>query len=279
MERKFIKSCIPGLDFVLGGGLLENSVITVSGPTGCGKSTLAAQFIHNGAVQENEPGLYISLEESRSDFLFHTGSYNWDFQTLERDKKFILLDYPIHEVDQIVNQASAIQEIIATTGVKRVVIDSVMPIAMFFKGDDERKKGFLKFMENLRRWKATIMIVSEDITVVETEHVPNTGYVIESFADGWINMFYKYNEEKMERYRYLEVLKMKGVHHSSKSFPIEIDNDGLRVLVPESTKATEENVKKAVKLPQKTVKTPTKAKEGSERIAAVKKKLLRREIL
>ncbi|MFH1785209.1 MAG: ATPase domain-containing protein [Candidatus Micrarchaeota archaeon] len=281
MERKFIKSCVPGLDMVLGGGLLENSIVTVSGPTGCGKSTLAAQFIHNGAVQENEPGLYISLEESRSDFLFHTSSYNWDFQSLEMDKKFILLDYPIHEVDQIVNQASAIQEIIATTGVKRVVIDSIMPIAMFFQGEDERKKGFLKFMENLRKWKATILIVSEDITVVETEHVPNTGYIIESFADGWINMFYKYNEERMERSRYLEVLKMKGVGHSTKSYPIAIDNDGLRVIVPENAKIAVEGLKKTSKTPpvKKPTKTPTKATEGSAKIAAVKKKLLRREIL
>jgi circadian clock protein KaiC len=281
MERKFIKSGVPGLDVVLGGGFLENSIIAVSGPTGCGKSTLAAQFVYNGAIQENEPGLYISLEESRADFLFHNSSYKWDFQSLEKEKKFILLDYPIHEVDQIVNQASAIQEIIATTGVKRVVIDSVMPIALFFQGEDERKKGFLKFMENLRKWRATIMVLSEDVTVVESEHVPNTGYVIESFADGWINMFYKYNEEKMERSKYLEVLKMKGVCHSTKSYPISINDDGLQVHVPEQMKMPLEDLGKLGNVPpvQKSTKTPAKSKDGNAKIAAVKKKLLRHEIV
>lgn len=272
MERKFAKSGIPGLDELLGGGFLENSIVTVSGPTGCGKSTLATQFLYNGVAQYNEPGLHISIEESRNDFFFHNSSYKWDFSTLEKERRFILLDYPIHEVDQIINQASAIQEIVSTTGVRRVVIDSIMPIALFFHGDDERKKGFLKFIENLRRWKATILIVSEDISVLESEHVPNTGYGIESFTDGWINMFYKYNEEKMERSRYLEVLKMKGVDHSIRSYPISIDENGLRVLTPDSIRVPLAEPK--LPLVQKS-KTPTKTSDAAAKIAAVKKKLLR----
>ena len=278
MDRKFVKSGIPGLDEILGGGFLENSIVTVSGPTGCGKSTLGAQYLYNGATQYNEPGLYISIEESRSDFLFHNSAYKWDFPTMERDRKFILLDYPIHEVDQIVNQASAIQEIIATTGVRRVVIDSIMPIALFFQGDDERKRGFLKFIENLRKWRTTLLILSEDITASESEHVPNTGYGIESFTDGWVNMFYKYDEAKMERSRYIEVLKMKGVKHSTKAYPASIDEDGIKVHLPEAIKRPLEELKLAEsKIPsvQKPVRTPAKTSDATAKLAAVKKKLLK----
>ncbi|VVC04038.1 Circadian clock protein kinase KaiC [Candidatus Bilamarchaeum dharawalense] len=278
MERVFTKSGISGLDEVLGGGFLENSLITVSGPTGCGKSTLAAQFIHNGALIHNEPGLYISIEESRADFLFHNSAYKWDFPALERDRKFILLDYPIHEVDQIINQASAIQEIIATTGVKRVVIDSIMPIALFFKEDDERKRGFLKFIENLRKWKSTILIVSEDITATDSEHVPNTGYGIESFTDGWLNLFYRYDDRAMERNRYIEVLKLKGMSHSTKSYPIDIDENGLRVVLPAGIKIPLEEAKVGtVPTVQKPVKTPAKTSDAAAKIAAVKKRLVRSE--
>ncbi|MFH1521315.1 MAG: ATPase domain-containing protein [Candidatus Micrarchaeota archaeon] len=275
MERKFTNSGIPGLDGLLGGGFLENSIVTVSGPTGCGKSTLATQFLYNGVMQHNEPGLHISIEESRNDFFFHNGSYKWDIYPLEKDRKFILLDYPIHEVDQIINQASAIQEIISTTGVKRVVIDSIMPIALFFQGEDERKKGFLKFMENLRRWKSTILIVSEDISVLESEHVPNTGYGIESFSDGWINMFYKYNDEKMERSRYIEVLKMKGIDHSIRSYPIAIDDNGLRILTPDSVQMPLAESTKGTSPPVQKSRTPTKTSEAAAKLSAVKKKLLR----
>ncbi len=229
MDRRLIKSGVPGLDEVLGGGLLEGSIVTVSGPTGGGKSTLAAQFIHNGAKDSDEPGLYISIEESRGDFFFHMSGYSWDFAGLEKSRKFVLLDYPIHEVDQIVNQSGAIGEIISTTGTKRVVIDSIMPIALFFKSDDERRKGFLKFIENLRKWGTTTIIVSEDIKMAEPGTLPATEYGIESFTDGWINLSFRYDDEKKERARYLEVIKMKGVPHSSKSYPVVLDKDGFRL--------------------------------------------------
>lgn len=228
MDRKFIKSGIPGLDDVLGGGILEGSVVTVSGATGAGKSTFAAQFVHNGAVESNEAGLFISIEESRRDFLFHMSGYEWDFSALERGQKFILLDYPIHEVDQIINQSASIQEIINSTGVKRVVIDSVMPIALYFKGDDERKTGFLKFIENLRKWNVTTMITSEDFRIHSGSR-PSSEFGIESFTDGWINLFYRYDEKKLERMRYLEVVKMKGVAHSSRAYPVTLTNRGFAV--------------------------------------------------
>ncbi|MFH0884368.1 MAG: ATPase domain-containing protein [Candidatus Micrarchaeota archaeon] len=228
MERRFIKSGIDGLDNVLGGGILEGSIITVSGPTGAGKSTFAAQFLHNGAVQSDEPGLYISIEESRRDFFFHMGGFEMDFAALERDRKFILLDYPIHEVDQIINQSGSIQEIINSTGVKRVVIDSIMPIALYFKGEDERKKGFLKFIENLRKWNVTTMIVSEDLKIHSGSR-PSSEFGIESFTDGWINLFYRYDDRTMERSRFVEVVKMKGVAHSSRSYPATLSRKGFAI--------------------------------------------------
>ncbi len=227
MERKFIKSGVPGLDALLGGGILEGSIVTVSGPTGSGKSTLAAQFICNGAREADEPGVYIAIEESRKDFLFHMSGFNFDFEGLEKDRKFVFLDYPVHEVDQIVNQSTAIYEIIRNTGARRVVIDSIMPIALYFHQDDERKKGFLKFIENLRKWNVTVMIVSEDLRLTDQQGSPSSQYGIESFTDGWINLFYKYDERTMERKRYIEVIKMKGVAHSSKSVPAAIGSDGL----------------------------------------------------
>lgn len=260
MDRKFIKSGIPGLDEVLGGGMLEGSVVTVSGATGAGKSTFAAQFVHNGAVESGEAGLYISIEESRRDFFFHMGGYKWDFQSLEREQKFILLDYPIHEVDQIINQSASIQEIINSTGVKRVVIDSVMPIALYFKGDDERKTGFLKFIENLRKWNVTTMITSEDFKMHSGSR-PSSEFGIESFTDGWINLFYRYDDKKLERLRYLEVVKMKGVAHSSRAYPITLTDRGFSVgsepprPPPEQKAAVQKQPAQPKEKPQKKLKT------------------------
>jgi circadian clock protein KaiC len=61
-------SGVPGLDDLLGGGLLERSVTLVSGSAGIGKTTLGLQFVLEGA-ERKEPGLYVALEEGPAQIL------------------------------------------------------------------------------------------------------------------------------------------------------------------------------------------------------------------
>jgi len=61
-------SGVPGLDDLLGGGLLERSATLVSGSAGIGKTTLGLQFILEG-VKRKEPGLYVALEEGPAQIL------------------------------------------------------------------------------------------------------------------------------------------------------------------------------------------------------------------
>ncbi len=231
MNREFVKSGIPGLDKVCGGGFLEGSVITLSGPTGSGKSTFAMQFLVEGALKYKEPGVYISIEESKDAMYFHMSGYYWDLEKMEKARQLVFLDYPVYEVDQFMNQYSAIQEIINSVGARRVVIDSIMPIALFFPNDEERKKGFLKFIDNIRKWGTTTLIVSEDTSSVAGEALPETKYGIETFTDAWIHVYSVYSDKSKERSREIEVLKMKGVAHSTRRYPAKIDETGFSVLV------------------------------------------------
>ncbi|HET9452483.1 MAG TPA: ATPase domain-containing protein, partial [Aggregicoccus sp.] len=61
-------SGVPGLDALLGGGLLRRSVTLVSGSAGVGKSVFGVQFLLEGA-RRKEPGLYITLEEGPEQLL------------------------------------------------------------------------------------------------------------------------------------------------------------------------------------------------------------------
>lgn len=232
MERRFIKSGVPGLDPILGGGFLANSIVTIGGPSGAGKSTLALQFLYNGAYESDEVGVYICIEENRQDFLFHMSGYEWDIPKAESERKIVFLDYPVHEVDQILSQTSAVAELINSVGAKRVVIDSIMPIGLYFHSDDERKKGFLKLIENIRKWNATTLIVSEDTATEAGWEIPCSDYGIEKFTDGWMDLSYRYDERRGERVRYIEVLKMKGVAHSMKPHQATIGSKGFS-LIPE----------------------------------------------
>ena len=258
---KLGKSGIPGLDRILGGGFLEGSIVTIGGPTGSGRSTMALQFI----LDSDEPGLYISIEESKKDLFFHMSNYKWNLPEAEQQGKLVILDYPIYEVDQIVEQQGAIQEIIQTTGVKRVVIDSIMPIALFFPNQDERRKGFLKLIDNIRRWGVTTVIVAEDPEAKEVGKLPYTNFGIENFTDGWINIYYQYDEEKGERSRAVEVLKMKGMEHSKRHYPAKMDRNGFVILSgeekPRGPAEREERIEERIQAAKEILKKPAVRKK------------------
>jgi circadian clock protein KaiC len=57
-----LPSGVPGLDPLLGGGLLARSITLVSGSTGIGKTTIAVQFLLAG-VERGELGLCVLLED------------------------------------------------------------------------------------------------------------------------------------------------------------------------------------------------------------------------
>lgn len=228
-ELTFVKSGIAGLDKILGGGFPAGSITTIGGTTGAGKSTFGMQFLYEGAKQFDEAGLYICIEESKESTFFHMSAYSWDLEGMEKRQKLVFLDYPIYEVDQLLRQSGAIKEIVGTMNIKRIVIDSILPVALHFKTEEERKMGFLKFIEHIRLWGATTLVISEDVTVTPLETLPNTAYGIESFTDGWINVGFRYDEKKNERTRIIEVLKMKGVHHSLKQYPLSISEKGITV--------------------------------------------------
>ncbi len=226
MKRETVKSGIDELDAMLDGGFTKGSIITLSGPTGCGKSTLAMQFLVNGAEKYKEPGLYIVLEETRATTYSNMAGYSWDLPKLEREKKVMILDYPIPEAEQFLFKNSAIEELITTIGIERVVIDSVMPIALLFQSDDDRQKGFLRLIENIRKWGTTTIIVSEDTPATTQDVLPRTRYGFESLTDAWMHMYYLYDEEG-NRKRALEVLKMKGAGHMNRIVPFEINANGI----------------------------------------------------
>lgn len=228
---EFTKTGIPGMDEVLGGGIRKSSIVTLSGPTGCGKSTFGMQFLVQGALKYKEPGLYISIEESRQSMFANMGGYAWDLEKMEKNKQMLFLDYPVYEVDQFLTQYGSILELINTMGIKRVVVDSVMPIALHFPNDDTRKTGFLKLIENIRKWGATTMVISEDTPATTQDVLPDTKYGIESFTDAWIHIYYMYSPKEKERTRAVEVIKSKGVAHSSKIYGADISEDGFTIHV------------------------------------------------
>jgi len=226
MVMEIIKTGIKGLDKLLGGGIPKGSVVTVSGPTGCGKSILGMNFIIGGAEQ-GEAGLYIPIENTKEEVLDQMKEFSWNIDFLEKAKKIFFLDYPPHEVDQFISKMNPVRELIETMGIERVVIDSIMPIALQFNTDLERKRGFMRFIENIKKWNTTTLIISEDTPATTQDVLPATKYGIETLTDGWIHIHYVFHEGRRERM--IEVLKMRGVKHERRMALMEIGKGGVVV--------------------------------------------------
>jgi circadian clock protein KaiC len=83
---------VPGLDEILGGGLPEFSFNIIAGAPGCGKTTLAHQFIFANATPER-PALYFTvLGEPPLKMLRYQQQYTFfDASKLNRSVRFINL--------------------------------------------------------------------------------------------------------------------------------------------------------------------------------------------
>ncbi len=225
---ELLKTNIPGLDEVLGGGIPRESLINITGAPGTGKSIFGIQFLVEGIKRGGEVGLYLTIQEHHDKIVEHMSTIGWDLRTMEDLKQLIIIDYPHHEVEQLISPSNPLKEMIDDAGVSRVVIDSIVPIALSFNTDYERKRAFLKLVSNISSWDTTTLMIGEDIAANPAKGIPITKYEFESLCDGWLHMYYV--REANMRVRYLEVIKLKGMKHSNKLHRFEIGRGGIRVI-------------------------------------------------
>jgi circadian clock protein KaiC len=73
---------IEGLDDILTGGLPRHRLYLIEGDPGVGKTTLAMQFLLDGA-RRGEAGLYITLSETRDEIDNIAKLHGWDLSAIQ----------------------------------------------------------------------------------------------------------------------------------------------------------------------------------------------------
>jgi circadian clock protein KaiC len=73
---------IRGFDEISGGGLPRGRSTLITGSAGVGKTIFGLQFLVNGALSFQEPGLLVSFEESRPSILQNAASLGFDLVDL-----------------------------------------------------------------------------------------------------------------------------------------------------------------------------------------------------
>src|SRR5271170_8103149 len=81
---------IQGFDEITGGGLPTGRPTLVSGGAGSGKTLFALEFLVRGATQYNEPGVFMSFEETIPDLAINAASLGFDLDRLVAGKKLFL---------------------------------------------------------------------------------------------------------------------------------------------------------------------------------------------
>ena len=210
---------VPGLDDMLGGGVPRGYSLLVAGPSGSGKSILAAAFLAEGARQ-GETGVIAAFEQPPS------GTRNRLVAELIESGSVGLVDSRAADlsIDEIVLLLlKEIERLKAT----RVVIDSLsgfeLALAPTFRED---------FRESLSRMVSAL--VSTGVTVLMTSELEDryidlrfspygTAYLTDAI------IVQRYIEVDSRLRRMIAVVKVRASAHSDEMRLFSIDDDGIHV--------------------------------------------------
>jgi circadian clock protein KaiC len=219
-----VRTGIPGLDGMLEGGFIRKSSVLVRGSTGTAKTIFTLQFLHHGAVKEDEPGVYISFAESREATYNHGRKFRWDLEKLAGRGMFTVIRYDPHEIVKIMEEGGGlVRDTIESLGAKRLAIDSLTAYEMFFESRYKANQSVLSLFELLKKWEVTALVTSEFPVSPKKEASDRLGFLTE----GIINLYHI--RRKDTRMRALEIVKMRDTVHSEEVNRFVIGKEGVKV--------------------------------------------------
>jgi circadian clock protein KaiC len=225
------KTGIEGFDEILGGGVPRGSVTLVTGAPGTMKSTLAYAILHNNALAEGTPSLYISLEQAKASLHEQMAAAGLDLaktwdrvhildvgaiqKRIGRSRKSIWVNYLKRAVD--VTRRIAGSEIL--------VLDSLEALEVLAKFEDRRSELF-DFFEWLRGLGITAFIIAEgsrDTPAFVIDGGQRTHNDEQFLADGVIEIqMHPINELDVQRR--LRVVKMRTCNHKTGFYTLVFDD-------------------------------------------------------
>jgi len=130
---------IHGLDEITFGGLPKGRTTLICGSAGCGKTMLSMEFLVRGALQYNEPGVFIVFEETAEELKKNVASLGVDLDDLVKRNKLIV-DYIHLDRSEIEDTGEydleglflRLGHAIDSIGAKRVAIDTIEAIFAAF---------------------------------------------------------------------------------------------------------------------------------------------------
>lgn len=224
---KRLKTGVPGLDEVLGGGLPEFSFNLIAGPPGSGKTTLANQLMFNLATAER-PAIYFTvLGEPSLKMLRYQQLFDFfDTEKINRAIYFVSLTDDMASGDLNRVLARIIEEVEGHAPAL-VFVDSFRAMSAARRGNTHSLIDLAQFIQELgmlmSSWQATTFLIGEYTGEVD----PNPVLTV---ADGLI--WLRQRVQRNSVVRQLEVMKMRGQATLPGIHTFRIDDTGIRIYAP-----------------------------------------------
>lgn len=201
---------IPGLDEVLSGGFSPNRLYLIEGVPGSGKTTLALQFLLEGA-QRGESVIYITLSESKEELCAVAASHGWslDGVTVEElvpseasllpDEQYTMFHPSEVELSEATKTILAVVDQIKPS---RVVFDSLSELRLLAGNALRYRRQILALKQFFSGRRCTVLLL-DDMT--SSDH----DLQVQSIAHGVV-LLEQLNPEYGAERRRLRVVKFRG---------------------------------------------------------------------
>lgn len=233
MKSEFSKQQCPtgikGLDEILQGGLPRNRIYLLQGEPGAGKTTLALQFLLEGA-KKGETGLYITLSETRDELLGVAESHGWsldaitilELSAIEQqlgDTKENTFFHPSElELDKT---AKILTDEVERVKPVRVAIDSLSEFRLLAEVPLRYRRQMLKLKQYFAGRQSTVLLLDDRSAEASDLH-------IQSIAHGVMTLSRLPVTYGVQR-RQIQINKLRGVKFREGVHDYSIEKGGLHI--------------------------------------------------
>ncbi|MDD4963502.1 MAG: ATPase domain-containing protein [Gallionella sp.] len=245
-----LKTGVPGLDNLLGGGLPEFSFNLIAGTPGSGKTTLAHQIMFSLTTPTNRALFFTVLGEPTLKMLRYQQQFPFfDFNKVNDSIRFVNLSAELLDGD-FDRVLSRISEEVQAYSPSLVFVDSFRSVVQAARQNELGASDLQRFVQQLglqmTSWQATTFLIGEYLEP-ETESSP-----VFTVADGilWMSQ----NLQRNSMVRKIQVVKMRGQAQAPGLHTFRICDDGIQVFPRALIKHSDE------------VKSSLKINSGAQRI-------------
>jgi circadian clock protein KaiC len=229
LTHSFLSSGILGLDDILRGGFTSDRLYLLEGSPGAGKTTMALQFLVEGA-KRGEPSLYITLSETAVELRAVAAAHGWSLDGIHIHEVLpseSILDpeeqYSIFHPSDVEMGATTkgILAIVEETKPKRVVLDSLSELQLLASNPLVYRRQVLAFKQFFATRSCTALFL-DDKTASDGD------LQVRSVAHGVISLERMSTDYGGTRRR-LEIVKYRGVAFREGLHDYKIQHGGILV--------------------------------------------------